>query len=58
MNNSHYRVGPGCQLTPSVSDSETGEAASMARRTAKLADGNTFGEFDGTGVLPKFSRAD
>ncbi|XP_066311026.1 CBL-interacting protein kinase 3-like [Miscanthus floridulus] len=51
---SHCRVGPGCQPTPPVSDSETGEA----RHTAKLADDGSSGENDGTGVLPKVSRVD
>ena len=32
MNNSHCRVGPGCQLTPPVSDSKIGETHVMARR--------------------------
>ena len=29
-----------------------------ARHTAKLADGGSSGEFNGTGVLPKFPRVD
>ena len=37
---------------------ETGEAATTARHTAKLADGGSSGETDGTGVLPKLPRND
>ena len=51
MNNSHCRVGPGCQLTPPVSDSETGEAASTVLLTAKFADGDSSGEIEDTGVI-------
>ena len=29
-----------------------------ARHTARLADGGSSGEFNGTGVLPKFPRVD
>ena len=30
----------------------------MARHTAKLTDGTSSGEIDGTGVLPKVPRVD
>ena len=51
MNNSHCRVGPGCQLTPPASDSETGEAASTALHMAKFTDSDSSGEMDSTGVI-------
>ena len=43
---------------PTGQREETGEAATMARHTAKLADGGSSGEFNGIGVLPKFPRVD
>ena len=43
---------------PTGQREETGEAATMARHTAKLADGGSSGETDGTGVLPKLTRVD
>ena len=58
MNYSHYRVGPGCQPTPPVSDSETGEAATTALTTAKLADGDSSGEMDDTYMIYVTRRID
>ena len=51
MNNSHCRVGPGCQLTPPASDSETGEANSTALHMAKFTDGDSSGKMNSTGVI-------
>ena len=45
-------------MTPQVSERKTRETATTARHTAKLADGGSSGETNGTGVLPKLPHVD
>ena len=55
---SHCRVGPECQPTPPVSDRENRGGGFDGAATVELADGDSSGELDSTGVLPKFPRVD
>ena len=44
-------MGPDCQPDPPVSDSEAGDTAAMARKTAYLVGGGFTGDAEGTSVL-------
>ena len=58
MNTQPLTCGTRLSAGPTGQQDETGEAATMARHMAKLTDGGSFGETDGTGVLPKLPRVD
>ena len=51
-------MGPGCQSDPLVSETKTGEAASTALNTVKLADGDFSSDEEGTSVTVTTSRID
>ena len=58
MNTQPLTCGTRLSAEPTGQRDKIGEAATMARHTAKLADGGSSGEIDGTGVLPKFPYVD
>ena len=51
MNYSHYRVGPGCQPTPLVSDRENRGGGFDSAATVELADGDSSGDTEDTYVI-------
>ena len=58
MNTQPLTCGTRLSARPTGQRDETGEAATTARHTAKLADGGSSGETDGTDVLPKLPHVD
>ena len=58
MNTQPLTCGTRLSAGPTGQRDEIGEAATTARHTAKLADGGSSNETDGTGVLPKLPRID
>ena len=58
MNTQPLSCGTRLSAGPTGQRDETGEEATTARHTAKLADSGSSGEIDDTGVLPKFPRVD
>ena len=58
MNTQSLTCGTRLSAGPTGQRDETGEAATTAWHTAKLADGDSSGETDGTGVLPKLPHVE